>query len=245
MSVTVYYLLHESHQVSLRDSLMPPRKRGRAAAAANAEAAEEPGSTELADLTKKVDVLVRVAATQLLQPTTGKDIAAVLTSVEEALARTQQRRPAEEEDDEGTEVQSEEEAEEEDEADGEEDEAGGEEEESERPATRQDIEELLKELQKMKMSSKGDHIFGYCNTSPWDNRGKYCGVCSSRWYPGCDWTCGNGKWACFKCQVYLCGFECLSDHANKGIGNTCPRGKWIYKLKEDMMAVKEGPTPRA
>ena len=240
MSVTVYYLFHGSHQVSLRDSLMPPRKRGRAAAAAIAEAAEDPDSTELADLTKKVDVLVRVAATQLLQPSADKDIAEVLASIEGALERTQQ--PAED-DDEGTEVESAEEAEEEDEDGGEEDEADGE--EGDRPATRQDIDDLLKELQRMKTSSEGDHIFGYCHTKPWDNRGKYCGVCSSRWFSGCGWACGNGKWACFKCQVYLCGFGCLTDHANKGIGNTCPRGKWIYKLQEDMREVKDGPTPGA
>ena len=56
---------------------------------------------------------------------------------------------------------------------------------------------------------------------------------------------GNGKWACFKCQVYLCGWECVSAHANTGIGNTCPNDKWIYKSQEDMLQVRDGPTQRA
>jgi hypothetical protein len=65
-------------------------------------------------------------------------------------------------------------------------------------------------------------------------RGGVCGVCNATWSVGDTWSRGNGKWACFSCQVYICSFECLNEHNMNNVGNTVEPGKKIYEHRHEM-----------
>ena len=79
------------------------------------------------------------------------------------------------------------------------------------------------------------HEYGYAG-----NPSTACGVCASQWVPDCGWKQGKGNWACFPCQVYICGFECLNDHNTVRVhGNTCKAGSVIY-TKEAWAELSEG-----
>ena len=99
---------------------------------------------------------------------------------------------------------------------------------------------VMQELQEIKEQHGGGetkHEFG----SP-ANRGQVCGVCSSTWEPECGWEKGNGCWACFACQVYICSWECLNIHNKEGSGNTVRGASVIYKTKpeyEDAKAARK------
>ena len=107
-------------------------------------------------------------------------------------------------------------------------EAGGDDDEDQ-PLTRRDLDEALSQH-----AIKVVHNFGQCHSTPWDNRGGVCGVCNATWSVGDTWSRGNGKWACFSCQVYICSFECLNEHNMNNVGNTVEPGKKIYEHRHEM-----------
>ena len=72
------------------------------------------------------------------------------------------------------------------------------------------------------------------------NPSSVCGVCASQWVPNCGWGTKKGNWACFPCQVYICGFECLNDHNTGRVhGNTCKASSVIY-TKEEWAGLSKG-----
>lgn len=129
----------------------------------------------------------------------------------------------------------------EDEAAGDQD--AGEEEEDEgstsEPNIAEDLEakhqELMQNLEAIKEQRHGSgHEFGSAG-----NRGKTCGVCSATWSPDCDWEKGNGRWACFSCQVYICSWDCLNVHNKERTGNTVKGDTVIYKSMEEYQAASQ------
>lgn len=102
------------------------------------------------------------------------------------------------------------------------------------PVTASDLtgmkEQLMTELQDIKrQGAEGKHRYGRPA-----NRGKWCGVCTSKWQHGDSWDRGRGSWgACFSCQVYLCSFECLNAHNVDGVGDTITAGHTIHPSAEE------------
>lgn len=106
-------------------------------------------------------------------------------------------------------------------------------EEAEKLAKEQAEERRRKHVLAQHGGGETKHEFG----SP-ANRGQVCGVCSSTWEPECGWEKGNGCWACFACQVYICSWECLNIHNKEGSGNTVRGASVIYKTKPEYEAAK-------
>ena len=205
---------------------MRSRKRGAGASPA-AEVASVPADG-LASIERLVAALAkeRIAAAGGTLPDSDAEVGALAAELER-LATVHMEAEGEEE--------GEEEA-----ADGEE--AGGEEDDSTAVVMSEleaKHEVVMQELQVIKEQHGGGdtkHDFGRPA-----NRGQTCGVCSSVWEPECGWEKGNGCWACFACQVYICSWECLNTHNREGSGNTVRGASVIYKTKEEFEAAKAAP----
>ena len=202
-------------------AVMPPRKRSARSSSPMVPAPEAAAPEPTVDLTHLkilLELLIKSAASQQGIVTADASIEVIKTQLDAALAKKEEEGVGE--DGEGGEEEEEEgEGEEDDDADGD-DAMGG----TTGAILSTQVMAKLDEIQAKVNTSK--HEYGHAG-----NPSSVCGVCRAAWFEGCGWGVMKGNWACFACEVYICGFECLNKH-NKGEEHGNKSNATIYTKAE-------------